>query len=308
MNNYIKGKVIQVTDGSEAFEWGEVRSWKGNRILYSSIDAIDADLNTTDFHVSLPVKGEELYLVDGKNYSATKGEYFIFNPQQEVRAAAQFKERVDGICIFISEEIIQETSYAMNQSIEKAIDHPFVYEWQQQEFMVKNYQLKENGFGQYLDQLQYLLLNHYEETIVDWNTFYFDLATKFLMTHRQIGDQLQSIKSTKMLTKQEIYRRLSLAHCYILEEYGEPFSLEDLERVAFFSKYHIVRLYRQIYGLTPYQHVLKLRVEKAKQLLKENYSPTEIAGWLSFSDRRAFSKVFKKIVGVSPSQFQENLK
>ena len=119
----------------------------------------------------------------------------------------------------------------------------------------------------------------------------------FLKAHRQIGQQLQDIPSVRTITKQEIHRRISLAYAYILENFANPFSLADIEKVAFLSKYYIIRLYRCVYGCTPYQHVLKLRIQKAKELLVKNYSPSEIAFQLSFSDRRAFSKAFKKVVG-----------
>ena len=119
--------------------------------------------------------------------------------------------------------------------------------------------------------------------------------------------KLQAIPSVRTLTKQEIYRRLSRAHVFILENFAEPVSLGDLEKVAFFSKFHIVRLYRHIYGLTPHQHILRLRIERAKALLRKNHSPTEVALQLSFSGRRAFAKTFKKVVGVSPSVFQQNI-
>lgn len=227
----------------------------------------------------------------------------MLNPRQQVRAEAVFDREVKGFCILLTEETLMETAVGLNRSIEKSLDSPFYYPWQQHEFMVKAYHLKENSFGQYLNFVRQKLLHSLEGRVEDLSAFYFEVAVEFLKAHRQIGQHIQGIPSASTLTKQEIYRRLSLAHCYILEKYAEPFSLEDLEEVAFFSKFHIVRLYRQIYGLTPYQHVLKLRMEKAKKMLAKNHSPTEVAMQLSFSDRRAFSKVFKKMVGLAPSDF-----
>jgi AraC-like DNA-binding protein len=49
-----------------------------------------------------------------------------------------------------------------------------------------------------------------------------------------------------------------------------------------------------------------LRIQRAMELLRQNISPTEAAYLLSFSDRRAFAKVFKKITGVSPAHFQQS--
>ena len=306
MAGYIKGNVRQLTPEHGLLKWDTPKPWTGNEIKFTSLSEIDMELDTTRFHISLPVSGKEPYVVDGKNYTAEEGEYFVFNPKQTARAAGIFEEKAEGYCIFLTEKLLQETARGIGLSVEKTMHSPFDYSWQQQEFMVKTYRLEENSFGQYLYRLKQRLIDQVDNSLIDWDTFYFDLAASFLQTHRQIGKQLQAIPSTRIATKQEIYRRLSLAHCFILENYADPISLDDLEKVAFFSKYHILRLYRQIYGLTPYQHILKLRIEKAKQLLRKNYSPSEVAQRLSFSDRRAFAKGFKKLVGVAPSVYMKN--
>ncbi|MCB0706692.1 MAG: helix-turn-helix transcriptional regulator [Saprospiraceae bacterium] len=302
MKGYYKGFLQQMTP--ELVE-NSVNSGNGaNKIVYSSISELDMKLDTSQFHISMPLRGRELYNVDGKNHSAEVGEYFIFNPKQEVRATGIFKDNVEGVCIFISEKTIYQAAQGIDNKIDKTLDSPFDYPWQQREFLVKNYRLQENFFGNYLSQLPQNFWLPSVDILVDWEAFYFDLASAFIKGHLQIGGHLASIPAIRTLTKHEVYRRLSLAYCHILENFAEPFSLEDLEKVSFFSKYHILRLYRYIYRMTPYQHVLQLRIEKAKILLLNSYSPSDVAMQLSFADRRSFSKVFRKMVGVPPSEFR----
>ncbi len=301
MAEYIKGTVRQMTSEGSHLEWQPVRPFSGNEIRYSSLLEMDVTLDTSRFHISLPVQGMEHYLVDGKHHAAQEGEYFIFNPQQQVRAEGISKTRVDGICIFLTAATLAEAANAAEQPFGAALEpissqHSF-------EFLVKTYGLRENSFGQYLQGIRHLLLSKNRDQVIDWDAFYLELATEFLRSNRQIRQQLQNIPAARHLTKQEIYRRLSMAHCYILEQFAEPISLEELEKVALFSKYHLLRLYSQIYGMTPHQHILQLRIERAKELLRQDYSPTEVALMLSFSDRRAFAKLFRKVVGVSPMGF-----
>ncbi|MEO1258897.1 MAG: AraC family transcriptional regulator [Bacteroidota bacterium] len=298
-----KGTVRQATPQATVLTWKPSQPWSGNEIKFSSITALDVDLDTSRFHFSLPVRGKEPYYVDGKFYQAGQGEYFIFNTQQEARAAGVFKEKVEGYCIFITEQTINEVARAIGMPLKKSLASPFHHTWQQHAFLTKTYDLKENSFGQYLHRLRYTLQQSSGGQLMDWDAFYFSLAEQFLLAHRQINRHLRAIPSASKLTRREIYRRISLAHCYILDNFAEPFSLDELTRVAFFSKYHIVRLYKKIYGRTPYQHVLQLRIEKAKELLMKNYSPTEVAMQLSFADRRSFGKVFKRLVGVAPSAY-----
>lgn len=303
MAEYYKGMVRQATPGGPALAWRRPVRWAGNEMRFSSISEADITLDTSRFHIAVPACGTETFLVDGKPFSAQAGEYFIFNPRQHVRAEGFFKTPVEGYCFFLTEKTIRETAHAIGRPAEKLLDSPFAYSWQQQEFMVKSYRLHENAFGQFLLRLRQDLLSGPEKQFIDWDALYFEMAAEFLRAHRQIGRHLQAIPSARTLTKQEVYRRISLAHSYILENFDGPISLEDLEKVAFFSKYYIIRMYRQIYGLTPHQHILQLRVERAKELLRKGHSPTEVALRLSFTDRRAFAKIFKQRIGVSPSAF-----
>lgn len=298
----IKGTVAQLTTESIDLEWSAPQAWKGNEIKHSSIYSIDVSLDSTRYHFSIPYQGCEPYLVDGQSYFVEKGDYFMFNPQQSVRAEGQFAEAVKGYCILLTESTVQAVAQSLQESLATALEDPFHLSWQQQAFMVKTYSFKENAFGQYLKQIQQMLLSDTEQ-LVDWDTFYYELAQAFLQTHRQIAREIAAIPAIQAATRKEAYRRITLAHAYIQENYTQSFSLDQLSKVALLSKFHLIRLYRAVYQQTPYQTVLQLRMARAKQLLLTNYSATEVAYMLSFSDRRAFSKAFKKWVGMTPSVF-----
>lgn len=304
MGDYYKGRVIQVVPEAERLTWRKSEPKTGNDLKFSSISEVNASLDTNRFQFCLPTVGPEPYLVDNKTFLVKTDEYFILNPYQQVRAEGIFKKKVEGFCIFIDRQTMASVASRLDSPLETALDSPFDLPWQQQEFVIKNYRLLENSFGRYLSRLKEILCTDAPQHVMDWNAFYYGIAENFLMAHRKIGKQLEAISSTRMPTKQEIFKRLSLAHSYLLENFDQPLSLDKLARVALCSKYHLVRLYRQVYGLTPYQHLLQLRVKKAKELLLQDYSPTEIAYRLSFSDRRAFAKVFKRFTGVAPSKFQ----
>jgi AraC family transcriptional regulator len=71
---------------------------------------------------------------------------------------------------------------------------------------------------------------------------------------------------------------------------------------------HFARAFKESTGLSPHQYVLRRRVERALQMLKE--TPTnlvDIAYDLGFSSQGHFTTVFSKIVGVSPSSYREQV-
>jgi transcriptional regulator GlxA family with amidase domain len=58
-------------------------------------------------------------------------------------------------------------------------------------------------------------------------------------------------------------------------------------------------------GVTPYQYLLGVRMEKAKELLGNlNYSITDVAAFCGFESASHFSNVFKKTTGYSPVEYK----
>ena len=73
------------------------------------------------------------------------------------------------------------------------------------------------------------------------------------------------------------------------------------------SMNHIVRLFKQHYGLTPTQYVTKLRVDKAAELLRqEEVKILEIAYLTGFQSLSNFYRCFKGQVGFTPREYRNN--
>ena len=75
---------------------------------------------------------------------------------------------------------------------------------------------------------------------------------------------------------------------------------------AHLSPYHFARQFKAATGLPPHQYVILRRVERAKELLQAgaDLSLAEVALRAGFSDQSQFSNHFKRLVGVTPSQFR----
>jgi AraC family transcriptional regulator len=78
---------------------------------------------------------------------------------------------------------------------------------------------------------------------------------------------------------------------------------------ACLSKYHFLRLFRQAFGLSPYQYIQHLRIEKARGLLADPNLPiTDLAGLLGFDNSQSFSRLFFQKTGLYPTQYRLALK
>ncbi len=92
---------------------------------------------------------------------------------------------------------------------------------------------------------------------------------------------------------------------YIDHNFDKDLNLDLLSRFRFISKYHLLRLFKKYYGLTPRQYLIDKRVEKSKEHLKNGMSVTETCFAVGFESLGSFSKLFKTKTGKSPTQFQK---
>jgi AraC-like DNA-binding protein len=102
-----------------------------------------------------------------------------------------------------------------------------------------------------------------------------------------------------------LYKRIVQAKLFIDNHYSEKIDLDNIADEAFFSKFHFIRLFKNIYGKTPHHYLVQVRIENAEYLLAKNISISEVCYSVGFTSVTSFAGLFKKIVGLSPSAFQQ---
>ena len=98
---------------------------------------------------------------------------------------------------------------------------------------------------------------------------------------------------------------LSWVPAYLSFNIGEPLSVAQMARRANLSPSRFSAVFRQHFGLSPHQYLVRLRIEHAQSLLTTTDLPLRaIASSCGFADEHHFSKAFKRIVGVSPGVYR----
>lgn len=104
--------------------------------------------------------------------------------------------------------------------------------------------------------------------------------------------------------KTYLYRRIVRSKLFIDDHFSESIDLEHIAGEACFSKFHFIRLFARMYGKTPHQYLSCVRIEKAKLLLTERLSVTEVCFSVGFDSLASFTDLFKRIVGKTPSAYK----
>ncbi len=100
-------------------------------------------------------------------------------------------------------------------------------------------------------------------------------------------------------------RRLLRARDAMDRTYAQPLDIPTLARIAHVSEAHFIRTFRATFGETPHRYLQRRRVERSMFLLRETrLSVTEICLDVGFTSLGTFSRMFRDIVGESPSSYR----
>jgi len=103
------------------------------------------------------------------------------------------------------------------------------------------------------------------------------------------------------------YQRLKKALDFIDKHYGEPLTVEQIAKEVYLSPSRLSHIIKGELGLTLGEYISKVRIDKAKALLKERELPiSQIALDVGFPDQSYFTKVFKKVERCTPKAFRQN--
>jgi AraC family transcriptional regulator len=75
-----------------------------------------------------------------------------------------------------------------------------------------------------------------------------------------------------------------------------------------YSQRHFIRMFRAATGQTPHRFLVQLRLEHAKKLLRlDRTSMIDVAASSGFSSHAHMTQVFRRVLGVTPSEFRKGL-
>lgn len=112
----------------------------------------------------------------------------------------------------------------------------------------------------------------------------------------------------KKTTKDDYIQSVYKVIFYIEQNYNEDLTLEELSKVASFSKYHFHRIFKSIVGENLGDYIRRVRLSSTTLKFKTNQKITEIALDCGYETNSSFSKAFKKHFGITPKEFSKNAK
>lgn len=128
-----------------------------------------------------------------------------------------------------------------------------------------------------------------------------------------LGEYCEALSApvvTGLVAEDESDRIVQQAIHYLSTQYAEPITIEMMAESLGYNRAYLSRMFKQHTKVTPVTFLLKLRVDKARLLLRERLELTieQIAASVGFYDPLYFSKQFRRWYGVSPSEYRSQIK
>lgn len=90
---------------------------------------------------------------------------------------------------------------------------------------------------------------------------------------------------------------------YIENNYFRNISLAELAAISGKSQYHLLRIFQKRFGLPPHTYQILIRIRCAKKLLLEGKPISEVALDTGFADQSHFTRLFKRVMGITPYHY-----
>lgn len=137
-------------------------------------------------------------------------------------------------------------------------------------------------------------------------TFLVNILSRCLRSDHKERSKNVNIPVAKKSTREELFRRMLIAKDYIYSHYNNPeLSVNRISKLVAMSEFHFLRIFKSVHGISPYQYIKGIRIEKARYLIRETDMPIiEIAYSVGFREPNAIYPVLKKELSKTPQKYR----
>ena len=249
------------------------------------------------------LQGTSYCSADGRKVQVSDNHFFITNRFQSYTLEIESAQPVETFNIHFGECISEGVLGALLTPADKILNDGEQQAVHTIAFYNKLYR-RDELFNQLVTALQQTKSGTFFNKLL-FEELLAKLLTSLLFQHRSVLQQVNNLPPVKRATRIELYKRLSFAIDYIHTAPQMTINLDELAATACLSKYHFLRLFKIAFGVSPHQYIQQLRMEKARQLLKNPaLAVQEVAYLLGFENSQSFSRLFYNETGVYPTQYR----
>ena len=276
------------------------------RLAFSRVRQGHVSYTNRGVGIKYVLSGEESYRVNHRLFHVSAGQYLLVNDGQEVTCRVDAERPVEGLYINLGRDLLGQVAAELQLSAQEQLACRLMMQDGHIDICEHVYEAQNSPLGAYLESLSQRLRRQSPLSPAEQETVSREIARRLILAQLQVFRQVNRLSSAKLSTRMELYRRLCQAKAYIHQHLDAPLDLDTLAQVACLSKFHFIRLFKDVYGQTPRQYLIAKRLERASKLLiHSSLTFHEICQEVGLKDSSSFGRLFKRSFGATPHLYRQ---
>jgi AraC family transcriptional regulator len=247
--------------------------------------------------------GEERYGVDRRQLVLRPGRFLILNDNQEYSCRIDAAGEVRVQSVFFSTAFVGAVFRDNLYREEALLDDPFNFQKRSLEFFQAIHDTDPGLEAAFQGLVSALNRQGYVQPMVDERLVF--ILSHLIRRHKTEANDTDRVGALKAATRNEIHRRLCIARDHLHSTFMESLDLEELGQVSHLSTPQLIRQFKAVFHTTPYQYLVRLRLQHAAGLLRNSALPVHEITWrCGFENVSAFCRAFRAAYGAAPLKFR----
>lgn len=236
-----------------------------------------------DWQLLFVASGKTHFYIGGKDQIVTAGHMVLFQPKEEQHYEYFGEDKPEVYWVHFTGSSVKEILHSYGIPLDEHIffaGTPAAYT-QLFKNMIEEFQNCKVGYREMLEM---------------------NLRQLFLMIQRT------RLEKPPLVTT-AVQQEMDFAHQYFHEHYNEPINIEEYAQSRHTSISLFMRNFKKVYGVSPKQYILNIRMNNAQNLLEStDYTVAEIAAIVGYDNALYFSRIYHKQKGQAPSDYRKKMK
>jgi AraC family transcriptional regulator len=261
----------------------------------------------SDFSLHAVFNGSETFKIGKRTMSVSPGNFLAVNEGTVYDRSIYSYAIANTFSISFSAKFLSDFQYNFSASEGALLDEPIGGKVVEQHFFLETLYPCRGDIRYNLLHLLAHFNENSDELLLD-DYIYHSLLLFYRLYRREVLTKSECINAINASTRQELFRRLTLAKDFMLSNYNQDISLEAMSEQACLSPTHLFRTFKQIYNCSPHQYLIQTRLDNAKHMLTNtDYTLNEIVNLVGFTCPSTFIKLFKNKFRLTPGTYRNHI-
>ncbi|MCI8387351.1 MAG: AraC family transcriptional regulator [Clostridiales bacterium] len=250
----------------------------------------------TELEISLVKEGHGTYTVKDRSFEFKPGDIFLFGTHEE-HYITDIDEEILLLNIHFEPRFIWANSNEM-------FDAKYLKIFFDRSYLFENRLDRDNPAT---ETIRELILGIESEVNSQSAEYELMVKVKLLTILVLLIREYNYVNRSNSYTERANLNKISNAMRFLDENITEPLSLDEIAEKANLNKTYFITLFKKLNGVTPWEYITARRIEKSYELLRRgNMNVLEIATLCGFNNASNFNRAFRKVTGVTPSEFRKS--